>query len=371
MKVTCNREKLWSAFQTVSMVVPTRSPKPILQNVKFVSTSEENILMATDMEVGIRMIVEGIEVEAPGSVVLPVGRFGSILRESTDETLVIEADERQIVIKGERSKFTLQAADPVEFPSVAAFDSEAFHEIPVALMRELIHRTLFATDVESSRYALGGVLLEMDADKIVAVATDGRRLAKMEGPAKTIGEPNLGEAMIIVPSKSMQLIERAITDSDAEIQIAAAGNEIRVRGSHATIFTRLVEGRFPKWRDVLPRRQGTNEMQLTVGPLYAGLRQASIVATEESRGVEFTFGDGSLVMAGSTAEVGQSRIEIPIAYDDSPISISLDHRFVADFLKVLPLENNVLMEIKTGDEPAVLRTEDGYEYVIMPLSQQR
>ena len=100
--------------------------------------------------------------------------------------------------------------------------------MPARLFRELIRRTIFATDNESSRYALGGVLLEMADDKITGVGTDGRRLAKMEGPAKSVGGHRTGDSMTIVPTKAMQLIERALTDADAEIQIAARANEVLV-----------------------------------------------------------------------------------------------------------------------------------------------
>ena len=137
-------------------------------------------------------------------------------------------------------------------------------------MRELIRRTIFATDNESSRYALGGVLLEMAADKITGVGTDGRRLAKMEVPAQGVGGHQTGDSMTIVPTKAMQLIERALTDGDAEIQIAARANEVLVRSPRATIYSRLVEGRFPKWRDVFPQRTGAMKVELTVGPLLFG-----------------------------------------------------------------------------------------------------
>ena len=116
-----------------------------------------------------------------------MAQFGSILRESSAETLNIEADGHGVVVSGENFSFKLASGNPAEFPNVVEFAEEKYHEVPARLMKELIRRTLFATDTESSRYALGGVLLEMDEDKIIAVGTDGRRLAKMEGPAVSVG----------------------------------------------------------------------------------------------------------------------------------------------------------------------------------------
>ncbi|MBC8353500.1 MAG: DNA polymerase III subunit beta [Planctomycetes bacterium] len=370
MKITCDREQLLTAFMTAATVAPSRSPKPILRNIKLEVTTAMTTLMATDMEVGIRIEVGGIEVEQAGTILAPVSLLGSILRESNDDKLTIESDENGTVVRGERSEFKLPAENPDEFPAVAGFSDEAYHDVPVRLFKELVRRTLFATDAESSRYALGGVLLEMEEEKITAVATDGRRLAKMEGPARSVGGHGLGDTMTIVPSRAMQLMERALTDTDAEIQIAARANDVVVRSPRATIYARLVEGRFPKWREVFPSRQESVQIEVTVGPFYSTLRQAAIVASDESRGVDFTFGDGTLVLAGSTAEVGQSRVELPIAYDGDAITVTMDHRFVADFLKVLDNEKPITIDILDGESAALFTTDDGYGYVVMPLARE-
>ncbi|MBP90223.1 MAG: DNA polymerase III subunit beta [Planctomycetaceae bacterium] len=371
MKITFDREQFLNAFMTAATVAPSRSPKPILRNVKLEVTKEASTLMATDMEVGIRIEVAGIVVEKPGTVLAPVSLLGSILRESSDEKLVIETDSKGTVVRGERSEFKLPAENPDEFPSVASFTEEAFHEVPARLYKELVRRTLFATDAESSRYALGGVLLEMSEDKITAVATDGRRLAKMEGPAMAVGGHQTGDAMTIVPSRAMQLMERALSDGDAEIQVAARVNDILVKSARATIYSRLVEGRFPKWREVFPTRQESVQIEIAVGPFYSALRQAAIVASEESRGIDFSFGGGVLVMAGATVEVGQSRVELPIPYAGDDITVTLDHRFVADFLKVLDAEKAVTVDIQDAESAALFTTDDGYGYVIMPLARDQ
>ncbi len=371
MKFTCERDKILAAFHTAATVAPSRSPKPILQNVKLVVGPHEATMLATDMEVAIRIDVPGIHVEAAGSAVLPVGRFGLILRESTDAKLLVEADPQGTLVRGERSEFKLPGENPDEFPEVASFVDENYHELSARLLRELIRRTLFATDTESSRYALGGVLLEFSADKVIAVGTDGRRLAKMEGPCQTVGKCEGDELTTIVPARSMQLIERAFSDLDADVRIAVHSNDILLKSPRAMVYSRLVEGRFPKWRDVFPVRREAVRIELAVGPLYSALRQAAIVTSEESRGIDFSFGDGSLVLSGSTAEVGQARVEFPIPYDGPAVVLTLDHRYVADFLKVLDPEKMIAFEIENADSAALLTTDDGYGYVVMPLARDR
>ena len=369
MKLVCEREPLATAYQTAAAVAPPRSPKPILQNVKLTVADGTATMLASDTELGIRLDVPGIQVETPGSVVMPVARFGPILRESSDDTIKIETDGDSILIRGERSEFRLQAENPDEFPDVPEFEEKSYHELPARLLKELVRRTLFATDAESSRYALGGVLLEFGESNVVAVGTDGRRLAKMEGPGQAVaGHPKTTNS-IIVPTKAMHMIERALSDGDAEIKVAARSNDLMVQSPRATIYSRLVEGRFPKWQDILKDRPDAARIEMVIGPFFAAVRQAAIVTSEESRGVDFTFADGTLTLAGLAADVGQSRIEVPISYDGPKIQISLDHRYVTDFLKVLDLQKSVTLAVENNEGPAQFYTDDGYTYVVMPMSR--
>jgi DNA polymerase-3 subunit beta len=371
MKITADREKLLHAFQTAAGYAPARSPKPILQNVKLEVREDGATLMATDLEIGIRIDVLGIEVAAPGSVVLPISRFGSILRENSDEKLRLESDGHSTLVQGQRSEFRLPSENPDEFPNVNLFEEEKYHEIPAALFREIVHRTAFATDNESSRYALGGVLVELTENQILAVATDGRRLARQEGPARSVAGHQTGDNTAIIPTRAMTLLDRALGDNEGEIQLAVRANDILVKSGRATIYTRLVEGRFPRWRDVFPRRENPLRIDMVAGPFHATVRQAAIVASEDRRGVDFTFGEGKVVLSCRGAEMGESRVELPIAFDGPATSITLDPRFVSDFLKVLSPEQAFILELQDSESAVVCITEDGYAYVIMPLARDR
>lgn len=371
MKIKINRESFFKVFQIAAAVAPARSPKTILQNVRMDCTNDTCVLTATDTEVGVRLGVSGPEISTPGSCVIPVARMSSILRESTDDTLEIDASPEKTLITGTNSRFELQAQNPDEFPTVASFDETDYFEVSGKVFRELIKRTLFATDSESSRYALGGVLLEFDESTVTAVGTDGRRLAKMEGVLKQVGSPKPGPTTI-VPSRAMQLMERILPDGDEDVvQLSARANDLLVKDKNGEFYTRLVEGRFPKWRDVLPKREESNRIDIPVGPMYRAIRQAAIVASEESRGIDFTFKDGSLVLSNSTAEIGQSRIEMPVPFESDELTITLDHRYVSDFLKVLQPEEMFTLDVENGEAAAYCQTGDNYGYVIMPLSKDR
>lgn len=372
MKVRLTREPLLAALQSASAVVPARSPKPVLSNVKLEAHGATAVVSATDLEVGIRVEIESVEAAAAGAVLLPSGRLMAIVRESQPGTVFdIHSDGTAAVVKAPRSEFRLPAEDPLEFPSVATFPSEPCFEVSPPLVRELVRRTVFSTDSESSRYALGGVLLEFSAQaatgSVIAVGTDGRRLAKMEGPAAANnGVPS--DAQPIVPARAMQLVERCLGDASTPVHVAVRPSEILVKTGPTTISARLVEGRFPRWRDVFPDRPDAVRVKIVAGPLLAAVRQAAIVTSEQSKGVDFNFASGQLVLSGRSAESGESRIELPIEYVGAAVTIKLDPRFMSEFLRVLDGAATVTLELTDAQSACVCRTDDGYGYVIMPLA---
>lgn len=369
MKATCDREKLSQVFQLVSSVAPSRTTKPVLANVKVEFAEDRATMMATDLEIAVRVEAPGVEVQATGEVLLPVKQFGMILRESTDEKLQLESSGEHVLVRGQRSRFQLPTADPMEFPLVEPFQEEQYHSVSTRLFRELIRRTVFATDPESSRYALGGVLLELSADSIIGVATDGRRLARQQGPAEAVGGHKPSESTV-VPTRSMQLIERALSDNEEPLQLAVRESSVIIRSGRTTIFSRLVEGRYPKWRDAFPKEPAQTKIQLPIGAFLMAVRQAAIVTSKEHRGVDFSFGEGKLLLAGHGAEEGESHIELPIAYDGAEVIVRMDPRYVIDFLRVLDAEQVCTVELRGSDKGLVFTTDDGYACIIMPLSRE-
>ena len=368
MKISCDREKLAAAFQIAGSVALTRSPKEVLQNVKIEATNEKVTLMATDMETGIRIEVEGVDVQVDGKALLNVARVGMILRESSDEQLVFESDGSSTVIKGQSSEFKLPSPNPDEFPTVVGFEEEKYHELPARLFAEMVKRTAFATDPDSSRFALGGVLLELNGEDILAVGTDGRRLARMIGTGKSVGNHETKGNSTIIPTRSLTLMERSIEDKESVVHIAARDNDVLLRTSRCTIYSRLVEGRFPNWRQVIPDREDAVIIGMTVGPFYNVIRQAAIVADQETRGLDLEFGNGSLLLSANTADLGKSRVEMPIEYEGESIKMKLDYRFVSDFLKVLEPDVQFKLDIASSTQSALMTTEDGYAYVVMPMA---
>ena len=370
MQLTCQRNSLTTAFQTVSGVVPTRTTKDILKNVKLQIGGGKATLIGNDSEIGMRCDVPDVESDSRGEALLPTSRVLAVLRELTDDVVKLEVTGDATWIRCGYSEFRLSAEDPADFPPVATFEDADYFVVPAAALRLMIRRTIFATDSESTRYALGGIQMELGPEKLTLAATDSRRLAVVTAASSIVGRPEIPAVSPVIPSKAMGLIEKILGDGTGEAHIALHQNDIVVRCGGTTIASQLVQGRFPDYRKVVPDSYNST-IDMVVAPFFSAVRQAMIVTSEESRGVDFEFGNGTLRLNSQAADIGQSKIEMPIAYDGPDMTITFDPRYVADFLKVLDAGSQFHLKLISHDDRASLVTDDNYTYVVMPLSRDR
>jgi DNA polymerase-3 subunit beta len=381
MKVRCHREGLLSAFQLASVAIASRDVKPILQNLKAMAAPERFTLLATDLELGIRLDVRGVTVSEAGEALLPASRVLAILRESTDEDMSIEVDDRHCLVRGTSNEFEMGGEDPSGFPDVPAFSSEAYHELPAGMLREMIRRTIFAAAVESPRYAVTGILWELEDNKARLVATDGRRLAVVEGEAAVHGghgnqgaasrsirsDSDAGSHPHVVPTKAMQLLERNLQDPEEKVRVSLRPNEALFKTERAVIYSRLVEGRYPPYREVFPKKQ-TVKIPLTAGPFFTAIRQAAIMTDEESKKVGFNFGKGKLTLQAKGGATGRSKVEMPIEYEGKAIDIAFDPKFLTEMLRVLNADDALTVELVDAGSVGLFRCGPNYSYIVMPLT---
>lgn len=368
MQLTCQRNSLTAAFQTVAGVVPTRTPKDILKNVKLQVGGGKATLIGNDSEIGMRCDVPDVQSDSHGEALLPTARVLAVLRELSDDVVKLEITGDATWIRCGYSEFRLSAEDPADFPPVATFEDSDYFVVPAASLRTMIRRTIFATDSESTRYALGGIQMELGAEKLTLAATDSRRLAVVTAASTMVGKPQIPAVSPVVPSKAMGLIEKCLADGATEAHIALHQNDIVVRCQGTTIASQLVQGRFPDYHKVVPT-SSTATVDMVVAPFYTAVRQAMIVTNEESRGVDFSFDKGTLKLNSKATDIGQSTIEMPIAYDGPAMTITFDPRYVADFLKVMDSGSQIHLNLISHDDRATLVTDDNFTYVVMPLSR--
>jgi DNA polymerase-3 subunit beta len=370
MKVICQREGLLSACQLASVAVATRDVKPVLRNLKAVVGDDRCTLMATDLELGIRLEVPGVKVDEPGEALLPAGRLISILRESPDEEMSIEASPDACVVRGKATEYQMPGEDPSAFPEVPAFAEEKYHELTAGVLREMIRRTIFAAAVEQQmRFgATTGILWELEADteQAILVGTDGHRLALAKGMAQSHGGHSTKGQMLVVPAKAMNLLERNLVDPDEPVRISLRANEALMKTSKAMLYSRLVEGRFPNYKQVLPSKHQA-QLPLTVGSFQSAVRQAAIMTDEQSKRVRFEFAKGKLTLRAQGSEVGQSRVELPVEFTGKALEISFDPKYLTDMLRVLEPDAQLQLELGDSSAPAVFKHEPNYVYVVVPM----
>jgi DNA polymerase-3 subunit beta len=371
MKVICDRAALAEAVNVVAGVVASRTPTPVLTCVKLTCRDGQLTLAATDLEVGVRLSVDQVDVQKDGEALIPADKLTQIVRACDDPTLTIETKDHTALIKGAHSRFTVFGYDPKEAPAVREFkDAKVDCEVEAGTLRTLISRTLFAAAAEHSRYAINGVLFERDGKRLRLVATDGRRLAVAKGECKP-GSGAPPKSTCIVPTKALNLIHKLIGDPEASVKIAIEDNQalfcVGQDADAAVLSTNLVEGAFPPFEDVIPKDQD-KKVTFDSVTLSNAIRQAALLTNEESKGVRMSFDNKKLTLTSRAPEMGEAEIELDVdKYDGDPLEIGFNPGFITDALKVVD-GGEVIIELKAPNKPGVLRTGNEFTYVIMPVN---
>jgi DNA polymerase-3 subunit beta len=371
MKIQFDPKDFSPKFKLAASVAAARDIKPILQNVKIKADKKLGvILQATDTELGIRIRVD-CDVVNNGEAVLPTKRLNQILDLTGEERLTIESTDSNTIVSGDNEKYDLNTQSPDEFPNVEEFNESAYHEIPAKVLKEMIRRTTFATDAENVRYALGGVYFEMVEDNISVVATDGRRLAWQEGKGTCVKDHKVDTS--ILPVRVLQILERVLSDKsvdgDDDIKMAISANRVLFQCKDVTLFSRLVEGRFPKWRSIIPKTDDDTPVMIECGSLLPAVQRAQIATSDMEPGVYFVFEKGKLILKGEGKEIGNSTSDVPISYDGEAKTIKLDPKFMTSYLRVLDSSMSLSIYLPPDNDPVKITADDGgYIYVVMPMS---
>lgn len=374
MKLTCQRDGLLMACQLVSTVVPTRTTNAALSCVKAVAQDDGLTLVAFDTEVGIRYELRGVSVGRAGSAILPINQLTQILRESTDDEIQLNSGEEMTTAVVGTSRFELPVRPVDEFPDIPTFDDGGrYHEVTAGILRTMIRRTAFAADKKDSggRYALKGVLWEAEGKVARLVATDTKRLALSEGPATVYGVSEKIKNSPVIPLKAVTLLERNLIDDGELVRVGLRTNDAQFQTDRAMIYTTLVQGRYPPYREIIGqnRKTATVKVALPVESFLGRVRQAKIMTDEESQRIEMAFAPGKLTMTARGAETGSSEVELPLPEFDGPkVDIAFNAEYLVEFLRALEGETSVTLEMIDGTKPAVFRCGDGYVYLVMPLA---
>jgi len=365
MKVNFNRAALAEALNLLISVVPSRTPKPILRCMKIVAGDKTVRMCATDMEAGINYTISEVQIDTPGEVVIPADRLAAIVRESVDETLCLAAEEGTCKITGSDSQFTIYGHDAGQYPAVPSFEGEGDMEISLLNLQAGIERCLFATAKESTRYALNGVLWETKGKKLSLVATDGRRLVKTKLSIVKADE-SLAKAKMIVPAKTMALLDK-VGGSDGDlVKIKLMDNQILISCGNVVISSNLVDGNFPKYEDIIPTGYD-KKLTIKTDSMLSAVKRSSLLTSEESRGIKLSLDKDSMVLSGRAPETGDAQISMQVEYSGDPIEIGFNPQFFIDVLRVIG-EKKFDLELGDSDRPGLVKCGPNFLCVLMPIN---
>ena len=365
MKVKFNRVALAEALGLATSVVPSKTPKPILQCVKISAKDDVVKFSATDLEAGINLVVSQVEVIEPGDIVVSADKFNSIVRESIDDVISIETKDSTIHISSTDSQFTLYGHEPTQYPQVPEFDGNADIKVGLEALQEGIEYSLFAAAKESTRYAINGILWEIKGKKLTLVATDGRRLAKAVVNMTEATSDNVPES-IIVPTKAMALLDRIAGSDKDVVELNLSGNKLVIRCGNAVLSASLVEGNFPPYEDIIPKDNDKVLILQTASALSA-IKRASLLTTEDSKGVMLDVSKNNIEITCRAPETGDSEVELSVEYDGDGIKIGFNPQFLIDVLRVVKSDT---VELRLGEpnRPGLIKSGSNFVYVIMPVN---
>lgn len=357
MKITCNKQALATAFDAVRGCLPSRSPKPVLTNVKL-SCGVDVTLEATDLERSMVYRVSGVEVRQPGEVLIPGTKLGDILRETPDDEIdVYDDDKGNLHFKSKSGRFRVGTESADLFPSAPEMDGDAM-QIRACDLATGIKRTVYAAATENSRYALNAVLFDTTNGSFVA--TDGKRVSVMP-----MGFTSERDGYILVPPQSATIAAKLCGDPDEMIDFRVSDSAVQFSTPKARFWTRLCEGRYPAWKDTLPGKP-TQTVRLDAKALESALKRVRVATSEESKGVTFTFSENLLTLKGSCQD-GDAETELEC--ECSPLVVTFDPVLIIEFLRSLDGGATVDAKFVDGRKAAAFACDEQV-YVAMPLTKE-
>jgi DNA polymerase-3 subunit beta len=365
MKFTITREKLHEGLNAVAASVPTKTTLPVLSNILVEATKDGLRLSGTDLDLAVSTVIPA-QVDQEGATTLPARKLLEIVRELPSASIrVTSSGEQRIQIECGRSRFKLLGLSRDEFPAFPVVKFEGGWKIAAKDLQKLIGHVAFAASTEESRPILNGVLWELQSDRMRMVATNGHRLARMDIPVKGAG----GQADLIVPPKALEQIRRLFGPDD-EIEIARSDNHLGFRSAGTQIYTRLIEGPYPNYEQVIPR-ENDKIMTADRGAFAAALRRMSVVASDQTHRIRLAFANGACKLSVTTPDLGEAQEEMTVAYEGDPLEIGFNAAYLLEILKYLPTDE-VRMSFKgperaTTCEPVGWDDPASYLTLVMPL----
>ena len=364
MKIICQKSVLAKAVGLAHNAVSSKSTLPILSNILFETNKKGVEVLGTDLEIGLRCFIE-VEVVKPGAITIPAKKISDILRECPDQEVEISVDEgNRITIKCGKTLFKVMGLSREDFPNLPEIKNEKTLKIADKDLLDMIRKVHFAVSNDETRRVLNGALLAVEGDVIRMVSTDGHRLSLVTHKLGQAGE----KSSAIVPGKTLNELLKILDGGTDEIEVTFTENHVFFKKSNATLATRLIDGQFPNYEQVIPKK---NEYALLAETqlLLQATRRVSTMASDKSNSVKLVLKTNSLTLTSNTPDVGEAEEEMEVVYKGPEMTLAYNAKYLVDVLKVVETEKTEF-RLSSALNPALIKPQGGgdeFEYVVMPM----
>ncbi len=370
MKLIVEKEKLQKVLSRVQAIADKKSSMAILSTV-LLKASEEGIeLSATDLEIGLRTLVDA-EVERPGELAVPARKFYEIVKDFPLSHILLEEENGwlKITATGDEEIFFRLACLPAEdFPSLPEVEDADLIELEGALLTEMISKTIFCVATEETRFILSGIYVEQPVEEKVLrfVATDGHRLALIDREVEKVEDLRLTPG-VIIPRKAAQEMKK-ISQENAIVQFGLKDNQAILALPHLVLTARLIDGQYPDYRAVIPQER-ENPIRIHRKKLLEALKRISVLSVERYRPVTFNVSAGLLTLVSQHPDLGEGRERLPVIYEGDDFALNFNAKYLIDVLEVMDSEE-VEFFMRNEDVPCIITgpEDQGFLGLIMPMT---
>ena len=366
MKINTNKDSLLRGIQIVQNAVSSKNTLPILSHILLEVKKDEIRLTATDLEIGISVKIEG-EVIEEGAITIPARKFSEIVKELPSQTNIhISLKKPQSIhIEAGKSYFKLVGLAREDFPQlpevpVGSKGGDTI-KIPQKKLKNMIQLTSFAMSHDETRYVLNGILFSFKDKTLKLVATDGRRLAIIQKEMLEMG--NIKKD-VILPMKTIQELNRNLED-EGEVFFHFKEKQLLINLGQINISSRLIEGEYPNYEQVIPKKI-KEELNLNTQDFLQATRRASILTNQDSQSVKINIIKDRMIITKSTPDLGEAREEIEVEYKGGEFVTGFNPTFLIDALKNIE-DENVKFGFIDPEKPAVISRGDDYTYIVLPM----
>lgn len=362
MHIELERTLLFEALSRTTPIAERKTTLPILSHVLLNAESGRISLTATDLEVGLRMFVEG-EVKTPGVIALPAKKMHDIARELPMGTIgLLTEDGNRVKIQSGMTLFELSLMDPTDYPAWTVAEDTDMTPVSAEKLSYMIDKTLFASSSDDSRFNLNGILFEPREDGTRLVATDGHRLAKIEEELKLPIS-----SKILVPKKSLLELKRILETLDGDVELGFDSKNIIVRTDRFVMSLRLIDGEYPDYEKVIPK-SGDTFLTVQRLDLIQTLRRVSVLVSERNKGVTIKAAEGTLELSTTHVDYGTAKDSAVIGYNGEPFELIVNGAYLMEALTVLDSES-LRVEYHEEGAPLVLKPDPPKSYfnLVMPM----